>query len=222
MKELFAEFNLNSKQQEQLHLYFEHLVKTNENINLTSIIKVDEVYIKHYYDSLLLTKVLPLTNQSLIDVGTGAGFPGLVLKIYQPDIKLSLLDSNAKKIHFLETTAKLLDIEFLPLCKRSEEVKERNTYDIVVSRAVANLKVILEVTYHLAKVNGYLVCYKGKNYETEVQDAKDIIKQLGLVLVSAKEFVLPLNMGERTILVYQKTKDDTRFPRSYAKIVKSK
>ncbi len=152
---------LTQKQEEQLEKYYEMLVETNKYTNLTRIIEKEDVYLKHFYDSLTITKVIDLTKeQTLIDIGTGAGFPGLVLKIVFPNLKVTLLDSLNKRIEFLNQVIKELDLKDIKTVhSRIEDYKEK--FDIVTSRAVAKTNILLELAYNLPKEQGYFIFLKG-------------------------------------------------------------
>src|SRR5574344_1223890 len=153
------------KQLEQLNYYYELLIEWNEKINLTAITEKKDVYLKHFYDSLTITKVIDLNNyNTLCDVGTGAGFPGIVLKIFFPNLKVTLIDALNKSLIFLnEVIAKLELKDITTIHARVEEygVKNREQYEIVVARAVANLPVLLEYLTPIVMTRGYVITMKG-------------------------------------------------------------
>ena len=155
--------DLTDKQLEQLEKYYQQLIVENKKYNLTSIIEKEDVYLKHFYDSLTITKIIKLNNQSLCDIGTGAGFPGLVLKIIYPNLKVTLLDATEKKCNFLKLVIKELNLKDIEVINERAEIyskKIREKYDIVTSRAVAPLKHLLEYSIPLVKVNGYYIAMK--------------------------------------------------------------
>ena len=146
---------------EKLDIYTKFLQEYNEHTNLTAITKLEDIYLKHFYDSLTLTKVIDLnTCKNLLDFGTGAGFPGMVLKIFFPELKVTLLDSNNKKIKFLTELQEKICVDNLELINtRVENIrKERlNSYDVITARAVANMPVLTELAMPLIKNGGYFI-----------------------------------------------------------------
>ena len=155
--------NLTTEQQEKLKNYAEFLLSYNEHTNLTAIKNIDEVYLKHFYDSLTLSKIANFTNESLLDIGTGAGFPGLVLAIVYPNLQVTLLDSNNKKIKFLQECLSKLNLKNVTLVQERAEVYTKNNrekFDYVTSRAVAELRILLELGIPSLKVNGHFLIMK--------------------------------------------------------------
>ena len=228
-KELFikslSELNITptNLQLEQLEKYYEILVNENKKYNLTAITNKEDVYLKHFYDSLTISKIIELNNQSLCDIGTGAGFPGIVLKIFYPNLSITLVDSTLKKCHFLEFVINELNLNKIEvLNKRAEEfAKEtREKYDIVTSRAVAPLKHLLEYSIPLVKVEGIYVAMKSdiskefigiSNYENKLS-----IKQENII-----KFNLPIENSLRTLISYKKLKPTNNiYPRKYSEIKK--
>ncbi len=215
---------LEEKQKEQLEQYYELLILWNQRINLTGITDKEEVYLKHFYDSLTICKIIDLTEQeSLCDIGTGAGFPGLVLKIVFPHLKITLLDSLHKRTNFLEEVKKQLNLkEVTILCDRAEiyAKNHKNLFDVVTSRAVSKLPVLLEYSIPLVKIGGYFVPMKG-NIEEEMKGIEKIEQKLKIKLLETKSFLLPKENSVRTLLKFQK-KEDTplKYPREYKEIKK--
>ena len=155
--------NLTTNELDKLEKYYNLLVEENKKYNLTSITNKEDVYLKHFYDSLTLNKITHLNNQSLCDIGTGAGFPGIVLKIVFPNLKVTLVDSTAKKCNFLNMVIEELSLKEIEVINERAEIFSKNTrekYDIVTSRAVAPLKHLLEYSIPLVKVNGYYIAMK--------------------------------------------------------------
>lgn len=214
---------LSSTQLEKLNIYCQELLSYNEHTNLTAIKKEEEIYLKHFYDSLTLTICHDFQGvQSVIDIGTGAGFPGLVLKIVYPNINLTLLDSNNKKTKFLEYLTKKLQIDVEIINDRSEYFikKRREYYDIVTARAVKNLPVLTELCLPFVKINGYFLAMKG-NLKEELEESKDAIQILGGSLEEVKKLSLPIEHSTRTIIKIKKIeKTNNQYPRSYEKIIK--
>lgn len=213
---------LTSKQQQQLHIYYELLVEWNKVMNLTNIIEQEAVYLKHFYDSLTITKVYNL-NQTLLlcDIGTGAGFPGLVLKIVFPNLNVTLIDSLNKRITFLNTVIQKLELVGIKtIHARIEDYgqKNRELYDIVTARAVAPLNILLEYCIPLLKIQGHFIPLKG-NLENELIQSKNALNQLNCKIIQSESFKLPIEDSNRTILKIQKLKKTSeRFPRKYSEI----
>ncbi len=221
--ELFLEetkklgINLTQQQLTQLEEYYNLLIEWNEKINLTRITEKEDVYLKHFYDSLTLVKVIDLNNDlSLCDVGTGAGFPGLVLKICFPNLKITLVDSLQKRINFLNEVITKLNLKNIEAVHdRAEDYakKHREEYDIVTSRAVANLRVLSELTIPMVKVGGYFAPMKA-NVDDEITEAKDIINKLNGKLERKETFNLPIEESIRNILLIKKeSKTNPVYPR---------
>ena len=159
---IHIDINISEKTLSKLEQYFHILVEENNKYNLTAITAEDQVYLKHFYDSLCIVKIVNLDNQYILDIGTGAGFPGLVLKIVFPNLKMDLLDSTNKKCLFLKSVIDKLELKGINVINdRAEEYAKnnRNKYDIVTSRAVAKTNILLELSCQLAKTNGYFIFF---------------------------------------------------------------
>ena len=177
---------LDNKKQSQLKDYASFLLEYNKHTNLTSITRIEEVYLKHFYDSLTLTKIYSFSNERVLDVGTGAGFPGLVLAIVFPSLQVTLLDSNNKKTTFLKECVNLLDLKNVEvITSRAEEYTKvhREEYDVVTSRAVSNLRILLELNLPSIKVGGYFLAMKG-NALQELEEAKNALKKLNSKIIT--------------------------------------
>lgn len=223
LKELNIE--ISSQQLEQLSIYCQMLLDYNKHTNLTAIKEENQVYLKHFYDSLTITKVINLNeSRNLIDIGTGAGFPGMVIKIIFPHLKVTLLDSNNKKIKFLEELIKKLSLtDITTFHGRVEDYcqKYRETYDIVTARAVSNLTILSELCLPLVKPNGYFIPLKGAAQE-EIEEAKEAISILGGNIETINYFKLPIENSERNIIKIKKIKKtNITYPRRYDKILKN-
>jgi len=228
-KELFIEelskLNINptTKQLEQLEKYYEILITENQKYNLTAITDKETVYLKHFYDSLTITKIIDLNNQSLCDIGTGAGFPGMVLKIFFPNLKVTLVDSTLKKCNFLNyviNELQLANIEVLN--QRAEEFSKvvREQYDIVTSRAVAPLRYLLEYSIPLVKVNGTYIAMKS-DITNEITGISNYEKKLDIKQINKVQFNLPIENSLRTLISYEKLKTTNHiYPRKYNEIKK--
>lgn len=213
--------NLTNNQLSQLERYYELLVEWNNKINLTRIIEKADVYLKHFYDSLTLNKIskeyINFTEElSICDVGTGAGFPGIVLKIAFPNLKVTLVDSLQKRINFLNEVIKelgLTNIETVHTRAEDYAKTHREEFDLVTSRAVANLKVLSELCIPMLKVNGYFIPMKA-NIEEEIEISKDILNKLDSKIINIYTFNLPIEEIIRNILVIKKlSKTDSKYPR---------
>lgn len=208
---------LTEQQLEQLNLYYELLVEYNKVMNLTGITEQKEVYLKHFYDSLTIEKIIDLKKeQTLCDIGTGAGFPGLVLKIVFPNLKVTLVDSLNKRIEFLKIVIeklKLTNIEAIHTRIEEYGKTTREKYDVVTSRAVAPLNILLEYSIPLLKQNKYFISYKG-NISEEINQSKNALKQLESTIEQIKEFKLPIEQSNRTLIKIKKLKPtNKKFPR---------
>ncbi len=214
---------LTDKQKEQLEIYKNFLIEYNKHTNLTRIIDENDIYLKHFYDSLTIVKYIDLSSKNtLLDIGTGAGFPGMVLKIVYPNLEVTLLDSNNKKITFLKQLSEKLNVNVNAIQARSEEyIKEKREYfDVVTSRAMANLRVLLELSIPYVKVNGNFIAMKA-NASEELKEASNTHEKLGAKLSSINEFELIKENSKRTIIVYDKISNtDTKYPRKYDIIIK--
>ena len=214
---------LTDKQKEQLEIYKDFLIEYNKHTNLTRITDENDIYLKHFYDSLTIVKYIDLSNKkTLLDIGTGAGFPGMVLKIVYPNLEVTLLDSNNKKITFLKQLSEKLNVKVNAIQARSEEyIKEKREYfDVVTSRAMANLRVLLELSIPYVKINGNFIAMKA-NASEELKEAGNTHEKLGAKLSSIQKFKLIKENSKRTIIVYDKTSNtDTKYPRKYDIIIK--
>ena len=191
------------KQLYQLSKFYELLIEWNQKINLTRITDKKEVYLKHFYDSLTISKELDLNKiNTLCDVGTGAGFPGIVLKIFYPNLKITLIDSLLKRVKYLNEIIKELNLkEIKAIHTRAEDYKE--TFDIVTARAVANIEKLLTYTMHLVKKDGKLIAMKGNIDEEITEDVrKRIDKKYKLIKIN--KFYLPKEDSHRSLVIIGK------------------
>lgn len=207
----------------KLDTYYHILKEENNKYNLTRIIEEDAVYLKHFYDSLTITKVIDINNQSICDIGSGAGFPGLVLAICFPNTKLTLIESNGKKCNFLNIVKDKLNLTNVTILNaRAEEFSKNNreVFDIVTARAVAPLKHLLEYGIPLLKIGGYFITMKA-NVENEEVNITNYYNKLNIKEVTREVFNLPKEYSIRTIIKYQKLKEtDSKYPRRYSEIIK--
>ncbi len=229
--ELFTEelrkFNieLNDIAVNRFDKYAEMIIEWNKKFNLTAITNPDDIVIKHFTDSLSILSYLNFEkNQSLIDVGTGAGFPGIPLLIANPDINVTFLDSTGKKISFIENVLSELDLKGNTIIGRAEETankKEyRESFDFCTARAVANLRELSECCLPFVKVNGTFISMKSAKTDEEIKDAKNAIDILGGEIEKVKSFELS-DCGERTLIFIKKSRlTPTKYPRNYSQIMK--
>lgn len=221
---------LNETQLEQFHKYYEMLIERNKVMNLTAITEYDEVVVKHFIDSLSLVKVMDVKKLeeglSIIDVGTGAGFPGIPLKIVFSHIKVTLLDSLNKRVGFLNDVIQELGLsEIKAVHGRAEDFGKngeyREQFDLCVSRAVAKLSSLSEYCLPFVKVKGYFIPFKAGNIEEELKEGKKAIHVLGGTFIKTESFTLPESDIERTLLVIEKKeKTPKTYPRSAGKPAK--
>ena len=187
---------------EKLDIVFKEMINTNKYLNLTRITEEKDVYLKHFYDSLTLVKIYDFTSQkTLCDIGTGAGFPGLILKIFYDNLEVSLVDSLQKRVNYLNNLISKLNLKGIKAYhKRAEElIKENKKYDIVTARAVARLSKLLPITMPLLKDNGSFLAMKGKA-TIEIEEAKSLMKKNKWYIERKEFFCLPNKEDERTIL----------------------
>ena len=194
---------LSSYQLNQLDKFYHLLVEWNKKINLTRIIEEKDVYLKHFYDSLTLVKVIDLNNDlKLCDIGTGAGFPGLVLKIVFPNLKVTLIDSLLKRINFLNLVIKELDLSDIETVHfRAEDYVKlhKKEYDVVTSRAVSKLNNLIDYSIPLLKDKGCFVPMKA-NCEEEIKECLSTLKRKKIIIEKIEEFDLPIENSHRTII----------------------
>ncbi len=213
---------LTSQQLEKLNQFYELLISWNQKMNLTRIIEKEDVYLKHFYDSLTLSKVIDLKQDlTLCDVGSGAGFPGIVLKICFPNLKITLLDSLQKRVNYLNEIIKELDLKNIEaIHTRAEDYAKQNRekFDIVTARAVANLKILSELCIPMVKVNGLFIAMKA-NVEEEIENSTEILKKLDSKIEKIEIFYLPIENSIRNIIMIQKQKPTNNlYPRRIEKM----
>ena len=209
---------VDESQIEQFYTYMELLLQWNEKMNLTAIVEPKEIILKHFIDSVTILKYID-KNKTLIDIGTGAGFPGIPVKIMRPDIEVTLLDSLNKRIHFLEEVINQLRLKNIEIVHaRIEEYgknrKYRESYDIATSRAVANLTTLSEYMLPMVKVGGISICMKGAEIEEEFSKSQKAIDILGGKIQKVDTFILPKSDNKRNIILIEKRKlTPSKYPR---------
>lgn len=224
MEETFKEklgkkcIELTNTQQEQFENYKNLLLEWNEKINLTAITDEDDIILKHFVDSMTIIKYIK-NNSSIVDVGTGAGFPGIPVKIANPSLNVTLVDSLNKRLLFLEDVINKLTLnQIKTVHSRAEEFGQnklyREKFDVATSRAVANLSVLVEYLLPLVKVGGKCICMKGSEIEEELKNSEDAIKLLGGEIERVEEFTLPESDIKRNIVIIKKIRQTpNRYPR---------
>ena len=210
---------LNDTQLEQFDTFYRLVVEWNNKVNLTAITDPSDFAVKHVIDSISIWNDDKFANvKTIIDVGTGAGFPGVPLKIYRPHLKVTLLDSLAKRINFLKTAVEVCHLEDIELIHgRAEDAAHnpelRETFDLAVSRAVAKLNILAEYCVPFVKVGGYFAALKGSNIKEELQDAKSAVKVLGGVDIECIDIALPNNNERNLIYIKKASKTSDKYPR---------
>lgn len=192
--------NLTEEQLNKLDQFYNLLIEWNEKINLTRITTKEDVYLKHFYDSLTLTKVIDLsTKETLCDVGTGAGFPGIVLKIVYPNLKITLVDALQKRVNYLNEIIKDLQLENIQaIHTRGEDLHDK--YDVVTARAVANIEKLLKYTMHLVNNTGVFVAMKG-NIDNELTPEIENKISKKYQILKIEKFELPIENSQRSLIV---------------------
>lgn len=219
------DITLSDRQLEQFDIYFKFLVEYNEVVNLTAITDEEEVYIKHFYDSILLSKVIDLNSvNSLCDVGAGAGFPSIPLKILYPNLNVTIVDGLDKRIKFLTLLCQKLDVKGVNLVHgRAEDYAKthRESFDIVTARAVARFNILNELCIPLVKVGGYFVSLKGKNAQEEIEEGNSL-QLLNGEIVKQEEYYLPKEESKRVLILIKHFKEcPKKYPRAFASIKKN-
>ena len=209
---------IDAKKEEQFYNYMKLLLEWNEKINLTAITEQNDIILKHFIDSITINKYIEQSN-SIIDIGTGAGFPGIPLKIMNQNKKITLVDSLNKRINFLNEVCKEISLENIQcIHARAEELASdleyRENYETVVSRAVARLNVLIEYMLPFVKKGGLCICMKGPNIDGELEEAKNAIKVLGGKIKSVESFFLPDSDIERNVIIIEKVAETPKkYPR---------
>lgn len=225
MKEVFVKYgiHLTDEQEKLLRQYYELLIEWNEKVNLTSITEYEDVVWKHFLDSSLImtSDIWKQEEKTVFDVGTGAGFPGIVLAILNPEKKFVLLDSLNKRIDFLTLVKEKLSLSNVTAYHGRAETfarkeKFRNQFDFVVSRAVAELPVLLEYCIPFVKENGYFVSYKGKK-QNEIESASHALKELDATMENVEEFTLQNGEERKLLFIRNNCKTKEKYPRKEGK-----
>ncbi len=215
--ELFKKYNLilNEEKLNKLNEFYNNLILYNKSFNLTAITEENEVFIKHFLDSIYPEKFIK-QNSKILDIGAGAGFPSLPLKIYRPDLKITMIDSLNKRVNFLNDMINILslnNVEALHFRAEDFAKNNRNNYDYVVIRAVAKLPTLLEYSIPFLKLGGKLLAYKSSFVEEEVKDSFNALKLLGAKLESIEKFDLEGN-ARSVIIVKKVAETPLKYPRN--------
>lgn len=202
--------------------YINFLIEYNEHTNLTAIKDYESILLKHFFDSLMLEHYFDFKNtKRILDIGTGAGFPGMILAIMHPEIEVTLLDSNNKKLKFLELLAEKINVKNIKIVhERAEEYvnRERQKFDVVTSRAVSDLEILSELSIPFLKIGGYFIPLKGK-IDDELNRSKEIIKNLGGNIKNIFNYELIKENSTRNIILIEKISDTpNKYPRNYSQI----
>lgn len=216
------ELDLPSEVYDKLEIYADFLVKYNENVNLTAITDGREIFVKHFLDSILLLKYVDIpSNSSIIDVGTGAGFPSVPMKIYRPDLKITLLDSLNKRINFLQQLCEMTQIDAEFIHGRAEDYGKdsqyREKFDFSCARAVANLSVLSEYCIPFVKIGGYFLSMKGPN--EIIDESNNAVELLGGKIKLDIQYSLE-NDTRRIIAIEKISRTPTKYPRNSSQIKK--
>ena len=216
----------NSEQSAKFQRYLELLKKYNEVMDLTAITAEDEIWEKHFWDSISLGRFVDFTGKSLIDVGTGAGFPGLPLKIAHPSLRVTLLDALSKRVGFLEEVCHTLSLtDISAVHGRAEEYAKlpdvRESFDFATSRALARLNMLCELALPFVKVGGQFLAMKAEGAEEEIKEAENAIALLGGKIVAEHSYTLPITNVTRRVIVIEKIHaTPEKYPRRFARIQK--
>ncbi|MDY0276574.1 MAG: 16S rRNA (guanine(527)-N(7))-methyltransferase RsmG [Acholeplasma sp.] len=214
---------LDVNQSEMFKKYYELLIDYNKHTNLTTITEENEVYYKHFYDSLTINNLLPSRGISLCDMGSGAGFPSIPLKIINPDLKITIIDSSNKRISFLKSLVSNLNLTNVTLIhSRIEDYGKNhlNSFDVITARALGHLRLISEMAVPMLKVKGIFIAMKGSKGEEELNESLRAIKTVGGLLVNEKYLELPYNLGNRSLFVIRKVSNVLGYPRTYQQMIK--
>ena len=223
LREIFLSNNIEvtNRQLQQFERYADLLIEWNEKFNLTSITGREDIYVKHFYDSILPSLYHDLKG-SLVDVGSGAGFPGIPLKIMYPDLEVTLIEPTGKRCTFLNEVISQLSLDKITVVNmRSEDYARENVrFDFVTARAVAELNILTELCLPLVKTNGHFIVMKGPKAYQELENASRAIRVLGGTVREVRE--IPLSSDQTRVLIdIQKTSEhDPKYPRNYSQIKK--
>ena len=214
--------NITEEIMNKFDTYINFLIEYNEHTNLTAIKDYESILLKHFFDSLMLEHYFDFKDtRRILDIGTGAGFPGMILAIMHPEIEVTLLDSNNKKLKFLELLAEKINVKNIKIVhERAEDYvnRERQKFDVVTSRAVSDLEILSELSIPFLKIGGYFIPLKGK-IDDELNRSKEIIKNLGGNIKNIFNYELIKENSTRNIILIEKVSDTpNKYPRNYSQI----
>ncbi len=217
----YEKYDLTDKQKKQYNQYYELIKEYNKVMNLTGIDDEFGVYLKHYYDSLLISDLIKEEGLKIGDIGSGAGFPGIVLAIYFPKNNFDLIEPIKKRCNFLNEVVKELDLKNVNILNKRAEDLEKEKYDVITSRAVARLNILLELSIPLLKCDGLFIPLKGSKGQEELDEAKNALKELDSSVVNVFEETLPFEDSLRINIVIKKLKKSKEiYPRNFGQIRK--
>lgn len=219
----YLKVDLTKSQLSSFESYYEKLVDFNKHTNLTTITEYNDVFYKHFFDSLTIYEFIKGENPSICDMGSGAGFPSIPLKILIPDLKVTIIDSSNKRIKFLSELVELLGLNDVTLIhSRIEDfaINNQMTFDYVTARALGNLTLISELGLPMVKLNGLFIAMKGSKGKEELANAKNAIKVTGGKLINEQYLELPNDYGERSIYIIKKEMHFNGYPRNYQLMLK--
>lgn len=212
---------LDKTKTEKYRIYYEYLIEQNKLLNLTAIIEEKDVYLKHFYDSMVISKYLNFKDKKVLDIGAGAGFPSIPIYLSEESMSLTIIDGLKKRIDFLQRLSDKLDIKIKLIHGRAEELGVFNHYDIVLARAVAKLNILLEMALPVLRINGYFVAYKSIHYQEELEEAKHAIDVLGGKIEKVIEYDIMEELKHVYIIIKKVKKSGKGYPRHFSKIKKS-
>jgi 16S rRNA (guanine527-N7)-methyltransferase len=225
MKVIYKDINKNLQialEDQRFASYYSYLFEQNKVMNLTNITDEKEVYEKHFYDSIILTDILDTTNKSILDIGAGAGFPSLPIKILDDSMSVTIVDGLNKRIRFLHNLVGILALNSVSLIHgRAEELDKSLEFDLVTARAVARLNILAELAIPYVKIGGYFVAYKSTNYEVELLEAKKGITILGGQVESIYNYRINDEIVHSLILIKKVKQTPKDYPRQFSKIKKA-
>lgn len=208
----------------KLNEYMNLVIEKNKVMNLTSITDENEFIDKHFYDSVIPSLAINFNDKKVLDIGSGAGFPGIPLAILYPNAHFTLIETLKKRTIFLEEVIKKLELKNVAIInKRAEDIKkeERESFDIVMSRAVSSLPILIEFSTPYIKKGGFLLSYKGIKYKDELDLSKNALKVMHLNLITTQDKILPISKENRYNLIFKKTAETSKkFPRNFSQIKK--
>lgn len=218
--------SIDDKQDAQFRAYYDFLIEYNKKTNLTRITDEREAKFKHFHDSLLLTRSIDFSRiRSMCDMGSGAGFPGIPIKLVFPHVNLTLIDSLGKRVRFLNLLKEHLDLERVDVVSgRVEDVakKRQNAFDLVTARALGHTAIVAEMGLPMVRVNGHLIIMKGGSYRDELEESRATITALGGKITDIHQEELPEAYGTRVQVVVTKERHVTGYPRSYSSMKKKR